>query len=172
MHNRYLKHQLLYLLLVITSTICFQAVRAEPPHGYAFEGYNEAIRKATKSGKKIFLYYGREGCGFCDKTNRDAFSKADIRQRYSEHYELVYIDAEGDGRMTLPSGERITEQQFGAKQKVLGTPYFMFLEPDGKPIFKAPGYKTARDLILFDDYIHGNHYKFKSLNEFSQEYTS
>lgn len=145
---------------------------AEPPKDYAFDGYDNAVRRAAKSGKKIFLYYGRHGCGFCDMTNKDSFSKKAVKQRYSQHYELVYVDAEGGQRMTLSSGERITEQQFGAKQHVLGTPYFLFLEPDGATIFKAPGYKTARDLIMFDDYIQGNHYKTKTLNEFSKEYTS
>lgn len=160
------------LALLILSVSWLSIAQAEPPKGYQFIGYDQALRKASKNGKKIFLYYGREGCGFCDMTNKKSFSKAAVKQRYTDHFELVYVDAEGDKRMTLPSGERITEQQFGAKQQVLGTPYFMFLEPDGTPIFKAPGYKTEKDLILFDDYIHGNQYKTKSLNEFSKEQAS
>lgn len=162
----------LFFVVIVISISWIPLVQAEAPKGYGFGGYDQAIRKATKSGKKIFLYYGRQGCGFCEMTNKNSFSKQDVKRRYSRHYELVYIDAEGGRRMTLPSGERITEQQFGARQHVLGTPYFLFLEADGTPIFKAPGYKTAKDLILFDDYIHGNHYKTKSLNKFSKEHTS
>jgi len=160
------------LVLIVMAISWLSLAQAEPPHGYPFDGFDQALRKAAKSGKKIFLYYGREGCGFCDMTNKKTFSKAAIKHRYTKHYELVYIDAEGGKRMTMPNGERITEQQFGARQKVLGTPYFLFLEPDGKQIFKAPGFKTEKDLIMFDDYIHGNHYKTKSLNEFSKEQNS
>ena len=147
-------------------------VFAEPPKGYKFGGYDDAIQRAKKSGKKIFLYYGRHGCGFCDMTNKKSFSKTSVRLRYQKHYELVYVDAEGGERMTLVSGERITEQQFGAKQKVLGTPYFLFLEPDGTPIYKAPGFKTEQDLIMLDDFVYKNHYKTKSYNEFSKEHAS
>lgn len=157
----------------ITISLCWiPLAQAEPPKAYAFGDYNLAIHKAAKNGKKIFLYYGRQGCGFCDMTNKKSFSKKEVKQRYSQHYELVYIDAEGSKRMTLPSGEQITEQQFGAKQKVLGTPYFLFLESDGTFIFKAPGFKTAKDLIMFDNYIQGNHYKTKSFNEFGKEHAS
>lgn len=165
--SHYFSVRKLFFIVVIVSIGWTPLTQADPPKGYAFGGYDQALRKAASSGKRIFLYYGRHGCGFCDMTNKDAFSKKEIKQRYTQHYELIYIDSEGGQRMTLPSGERITEQQFGARQHVLGTPYFLFMEADGSPIFKVPGYKTAKDLILMDDYIHGNHYKTKSFNKYS-----
>lgn len=157
-----------YFLVVMALLVQTAPVSAKPPSGYQFLSYDQAIKNAKRSGKKIFIYYGREGCGYCDMTNRDTFSKRTVKRLYEKNYELVYIDAEGGNRLTLPSGERITEQQFGAKQKVLGTPYFMFLEPDGRPIFKAPGYKTEKDLLQFDEYIQGGFYKTKSFGEYSK----
>lgn len=158
----------LKLVTIFLFFILVLPARAESPHDYPFGSYDSAMRAAKKSGKRIFVYYGRYGCGFCDKTNKESFSSAEVRSRYIKNYELAYIDAEGGKRLRLPSGERITEQQFGPMNKIIGTPYFMFLEADGSPIFKAPGFKTIKDLIQFDDYVSKQHYKTKSFAEFTQ----
>lgn len=47
-----------------------------------------------------------------------------------------------------PGGERITEMELGVRLKVIGTPSFYFLEPDGEPISRSPGHQSADDLLL------------------------
>ena len=139
---------------------------ADAPEDYDFTEYDVGIQRAKQSGKKVFLYFGRYGCGYCDKTNKESFSDATIKQYYSSNYELVYVDAEGGNRLTLPSGEVISEQQFGARLKTLVTPYFLFLEPDGTPILKVPGFKTKADLLKLHKFIHEGHYKTTAFNNF------
>ncbi len=140
--------------------------RADPPPGYTFVRYDEGLRIAKRDGKRVFAYFGRHGCGFCDKTNKESFSDAELRKLYAEHYVLVYVDAESGRRLQLPSGETITEMELGAIMKTLVTPYFLFLEPDGKVIHKAPGFQTAQAFMEFDRYIHGGHYKQQTLAQF------
>jgi len=142
------------------------SVYADPPKGYPFVRYDKGLQTAQEKGKKVFLYIGRYGCGFCDKTNKESFSNTDIKKRYTNHYILVYVDAESGRRLRLPSGEQITEQQLAARLKTLVTPYFLFLEPDGTLIMKAPGFKTAGDFQTFDRYIYEGHYKTMSLAQF------
>ena len=155
---------------LIISALLFTAIsaQAEPPANYPFTDYDRAIRAAKDSGRKIFVYYGRYGCGYCDKTNKESFSNDQVRKLYTKNYELAYIDSEGGKRLRLPSGERIIEQQFGPLNKIIGTPYFMYLETDGSIIFKVPGFKTANDFIQFDKYITGQHYKKQSFAEFAR----
>ncbi len=141
------------LLLSMTKAYC------DPPAGYNFVGYDEGIRMAKASNKNIFLYYGRYGCGFCDKTNKESFSDATVAEKYKNNYVLIYVDAEGTQRLTLPSGETITEQQFGARLKSLVTPYFMMLDKNGVPLEKIPGFKTKKQLLMFDEYITKEAYK-------------
>lgn len=142
------------------------AVFADAPGGYPFVRYDEGLREATAQNKKIFLYYGRYGCGFCDKTNRESFTDAEVRRLYSKNYVLVYVDAESGRRLTLPSGERITEMEVGARLKAKVTPLFLMLEPDGKPIASVPGFQTAKDFLALDQYVQGGHYKTQALNDF------
>lgn len=79
---------------------------------------------------------------------------------------LVYVDAESGKRLTLPSGERITEAKLGTRFNAFATPLFVFLTPKGEEIFKAPGFKTVQDFKDFDRFVTGGHYKTKTLLEF------
>ena len=159
----------MYKLTIAIVALFFGTIpvaHADTPAGYPFVRYDEGLREAMAQNKKIFLYYGRYGCGFCDKTNKESFTDADVKRVYTRNYVLVYVDAENGRRLTLPSGERITEMELGARYKAKVTPVFMFLEPDGKPIASVPGFQTARDFIAFDQYVQGGHYKAQALTDF------
>lgn len=141
-------------------------VNAEPPEGYSFYRYDEGLRHAAAENRRVFLYFGRYGCGFCDKTNKESFTDAAVKKAYSENYILVYANSESMDRLVLPSGERITEMQLGERMNTLGTPVFFFLQPDGKEILKVYGFQDAERLLEMDHYIQGGHYANVSFKDF------
>src|SRR5574340_912247 len=114
------------------------AALADPPPGYPFVGFDAGLAAAKSSGKPIFLYFGRYGCAWCDLTNKKTFSDAALKKLYTENYVLVYVDAESGKRLTLPSGERITEAELGARLQAFATPLFVYLTPQGDKIMQVP----------------------------------
>ena len=150
------------LLLAMISALAL----ADPPAGYAFVSYDEGLAQAKQNGRPLFVYFGRYGCGWCEKTNREAFSDKQLQRLYSDRYVLVYVDAESGKRLTLPSGERITEREFGARMKVLVTPMFVWLERDGREIFHVPGIQSARDFLLYDRFVSEGHYRKENIRDF------
>lgn len=150
--------------------MCWTAVAAaDPPADWTFHPFDQAWKLAKQEQRHLFLYFGRHGCPSCDKTNREAFSDARVIEKYNANYVLAYVDAEGGKRLRFPSGERITEMELGVKLKVYGTPFFYFMEPSGSPVFRAPGYQSAEDLLLFDAYVNGGHYKQQTFAEFKAD---
>ena len=139
---------------------------AEPPDGYPFVSYDSGLAQARQDGRPVFLYLGRYGCGWCDKTNREAFSDRKLHTVYVRHYVLVYVDTESGRRLTLPSGERITERELAARLKVMATPMFAYLQPDGSEIFRVPGIQSAQDFFLYDRFVSDGYYKKESIREF------
>ena len=165
--GRLSKAGLALLVLVQMLVVAFPAM-AEPPAGYSFLRYDEGLRRATAENRPVFLYFGRYGCGFCDKTNKESFSDAAVKQAYSENYVLVYANSESMDRLVLPSGERITEMQLGERMNTLGTPVFFFLEPDGREILKVYGFQDARQLLGMDRYIQAGNYANVSFKDFKR----
>lgn len=131
----------------------FGAALAEPPPGYQFVRYDEGLRQAQADQRTVFVYFGRYGCGYCDKTNKVGFADPAVKAAYSNHYVLVYVNSESMDRLTLPSGERITEMQLGERMNTLGTPVFFFLQPDGTQILKTYGYQGPDKLLEMDRQI-------------------
>jgi thioredoxin-related protein len=139
---------------------------AEPPKGYPFVSFDVGMAQAHKLHKKMFVYFGRLGCGYCDKVNRETFVNKALRKRYIKHYVLVYVDSESGDRLTLPTGERVSGMELGARLNVFSTPVFLYMEADGKLILRAPGYKTVKDFMDFDRYVQGGYYRKQTINEF------
>lgn len=129
------------------------ASQADAPKGYPFLPFDQALQQATEQAKPVFVYFGRYGCGYCEKTNKEAFSDAAVRERYTRNYVLAYVDAEGGDRLRLPSGERITERELGTRYQALVTPVFSFMTPDGKVVLRLVGVQRTEDLLQADQRI-------------------
>ncbi|MCB1724846.1 MAG: thioredoxin fold domain-containing protein [Chromatiaceae bacterium] len=142
------------------------ATRADPPGGWQFLPFDQALRKAQQEQRRVFLYFGRHGCPSCEKTNRESFSDPRVVEHFNAHYVLAYVDSESGERLRLPSGERITEMELGVRLKVFGTPFFYFMEPDGGAILRAPGYQSADEFLRYDRFVNEGHYKQRSFAEF------
>jgi thioredoxin-related protein len=153
-------------MLLAAGCLWAGAALADPPKGYHFVDYDSGLKAARASGKPVFMYFGRYGCAWCDHTNKQTFSNASLKKLYSSHYELVYVDAESGKRLTLPSGERITEAELGVRLQAFATPLFVYLTPQGEPIMQIPGFKTVQDFRDYDRYVRGGHYTQKTLLEF------
>jgi thioredoxin-related protein len=118
----------------------------DPPQGYPFLAYDQGIKAARTSGKPVFLYFGRYGCAWCAHTNKETFSDAALRKLYIAHYVLVYVDAESYKRLTLPSGEKISEAELGARFKVFATPLLSTLLLRGR---KSSRHRVSRPCRIF-----------------------
>ena len=134
------------ILGFILAIVSFQAL-SDPPEGYTFLSFDKAMRQANAEAKLMFVYFGRYGCGYCDKTNKEAFSDPGVREQYSKNYVLAYVDAESGKRLRLPSGERITERELGTRYNAFVTPIFSFMLPDGTIIARMVGVQRIEDLM-------------------------
>ena len=155
--------------LLAVSGLVPVVLRADPPDQYAFHAYDQGLTRAAASNKPVFLYFGREGCGYCDLTNKKGFADPAVRQGYQEHYELVYVDSESGRRLRLPSGERITERELGVRFRAFVTPVFVFMHPDGTPILKRVGVQSADQLLQYHRYVSEGHYRRLSFEQFSAD---
>ena len=149
------------ILLVLAT-----AAQADPPPGYPFVDHDSGMKRAQQEARPILLYFGRYGCAWCDHVNRKTFSDPGLKQLFSDNYVLIYVDAESGRRIRLPSGERLSEGELGARLGAFATPLFVFMTAEGKVVAKVPGFKTVEDFRDYDRYVRGGHYQKQTLLEF------
>jgi len=144
---------MLRALLLLIALPLAHASLADAPAGYPFLPFDQALQQAAEQQRPVFVYFGRYGCGYCEKTNKEAFSDAGVRERYTKNYVLAYVDAESGQRLRLPGGERITERELGTRYDALVTPVFSFMTPDGQVVLRLVGVQRIEDLLGADQRI-------------------
>ncbi len=156
-------------LIVLLGLVVAAGASAEPPKHYPFVTYNEGLKAQKAGGRPMMIYFGRPGCGYCERTNVEGFGHDDLRKRYSEHFVLVYVDNESGARVTLPSGERITEAELGNRYRVKLTPTFVYLDPAGREAARLFGVQQKKDLAALDHYMANGVYKSKPFRQYLSE---
>lgn len=138
------------LTLSLIGYLFLSVALAEAPTGYPFLSFDKALQQAAIKKKPLFVYFGRYGCGYCEKTNKEAFSSQQVRERYINNYVLAYVDAESGKRLQLPSGERITEREVGTRYHAFVTPVFTFMSAEGNKLHQMIGVQRIEDLLSAD----------------------
>ena len=156
----------LFSAIFLTLTLSLQASLAAPPEGYHFLSLTEAARQASVEQKPMLLYFGRYGCSTCRKMHAEVFSDASVNKKYNRDFVLAYVDTESGNRIRLANGERTTEMQFAARNRILGTPTFIYFSPEQKPLFKKAGFQTIEQMNRYSDFIVQGHYKSMPLQEY------
>ncbi len=135
------------VIVTISHMVWLHSAFASPPEGYDFVSYQKGIQQSKENDKPMFIYMGRHGCGFCDKTNKESFTNPEVKEKLEATYTLVYMDSEGGRRITLSSGETMTEMQFAESMNILGTPVFIKMDSKQKVVKKYYGFKTDEELL-------------------------
>ena len=156
-------------LLAMVVQLAPVAARAQPPDGWPFLEFNEAVRTAKRMHKPMFVYFGFTGCPYCEIANKNTFSSGVLRKLYSDHYVLAYFDIRGnpDDAIVLPAGEKLTRAEAIKRLRSSPVPAWMFVSADGKEVLMRRGSRTPVDAFLqFDQYVSSNGYQRASLQEF------
>jgi uncharacterized protein YyaL (SSP411 family) len=114
----------------------------------------EALAKAKKEGKIIFLSIGYSSCHWCHVMERETFENAEIAKVMNEHFVCIKVDREE--RPDIDDVYMTALQVSGSNG---GWPLSMFLTPDAKPIFGGTYFPPEDKKVSDEDTIPG----FKSI---------
>lgn len=153
---------LITLLFMTYSAVAFSA----PPQGYAFHNLTQAMQLSSTQKKPMFLYFGRYGCSTCRKMHKEVFSDEKLAKQFADHFILAYVDTESDARIRMQNGETTTEMQFAARNRIPGTPTFIYYSAEQKPLFEKAGFQTIQQMSDYNDFVAGGHYQQKSLKQY------
>lgn len=154
------------LMLLCLLALPARGPLAAPPSDYTFLPLTAATQKAAAENKPMLLYFGRYGCSTCRKMHAEVFTDAGLRRQYNEKFALAYVDTESGNRIRLANGETTTEMQFASRNRILGTPTFVFFSAGQKPLFKKAGFQSIEQMRRYGDYVAGGHHRSMSLEAY------
>lgn len=147
-------------------------VAADEIKWYSWE---EAIKLAEESPRKIFVDVYTDWCGWCKKMDQTTFKDPDVVKYMNENFYAVKFDAEqkenieykGYTLKFIAQGRRgVHELAYSLLDGRLGYPSYVYLDENQDRITISPGYKTADSFIKELQYIGDGHYKTKKYEEY------
>ncbi|MCK5124828.1 MAG: DUF255 domain-containing protein [candidate division Zixibacteria bacterium] len=127
--------------------------------------YDEGMKLAKASGKKVFLEFTTTWCGWCKKMHATTFKDPKVIELLNNYFVTISVD--GDSRDSLNvDGFITTEKGVTREYGVSSYPTYWFLESDGGKIAPMKGYKDRNVLEDILDYLKDDTYKTVEFGEF------
>jgi thioredoxin-related protein len=119
----------------------------------SFLDLREDAASAGKSGKRLLVFFGQEGCPYCATLINNNFSQMTIVTYTRQHFDSIEINLWGDREVTDFSGQALPEKEFAAKHKVWFTPTILFFDEHGKQVLRINGYYPPHQFLAALRYV-------------------
>lgn len=126
-----MKKIILFLFLLI-STMLF----SQDGIKFGKQSFAKTLEQAKKENKLIFLDAFASWCGPCKLLDKNVFPKKEVGDYFNANFLNLHIDME--------KGEGI---EIAKKYSIYSYPTLLFIDGDGKVVYKAAGYMSPQELI-------------------------
>ena len=139
--------------------------------------WDEAVKANQKTGKKIFIDFYTDWCGWCKKMDATTFSDPEVAKYINENFYAVKFDAEQKEDIVF-QGTTFKFQGQGRRgahglavellNGRLGYPSYVYLTPTFERILISPGYKPVPDMVKELHFIAEDHYTSTSWEQYKK----
>ncbi len=104
---------------------------AQPVHWLSYE---DALAKAAAEGKPVYIYFYSRSCPYCELMEKNTFSNASVNGMLNARFIPVRVDVE-------------QRPDLASLYWVPGTPFHVFLCPNGSLLGVASGYRDPDSFV-------------------------
>jgi thioredoxin-related protein len=113
----------------------------------------DGIKRASASGKYVFVTVYTDWCGYCRKLNNVTFKAAPVLAELEKNFQSVRINAESP-KTVVWEGKRMSERDVAGREwGVTGYPTMLFLSPKGEIIGSYSAYAEPDMMVKLLTYI-------------------
>jgi len=97
-------------------------------------GYEDALARAAAEGKPVYIYFYSKSCPYCELMEENTFPNASVNEMLSTRFIPVRVDVE-------------QRPDLASTYWVPGTPFHVFLCPNGSLLGIASGYRNPDSFL-------------------------
>jgi thioredoxin-related protein len=133
----------------------------------SFLDFREDLERALQRGKRgLAIYFGMDHCPYCEAMLDENLSQPDIRQYFSDHFDVIALDVQGSREIVTLDGETMSERSFAVQRRLNFTPAFAFFDAEGQDIFRIRGYYPPYRFRAALEYVIDRHDRELSFREY------
>ena len=123
-----------------------------------FEKGPPDLARLARGAKPVLVLFEQPSCPDCVEMHREGFARAEVRELMSR-FAVVQLDMRGNRRLVTPQGEPLEERRWARALNVVYTPTLLFLDRDGREVFRAEGQMKPFHLASTLDYVASGAYR-------------
>ena len=116
------------------------------------------LSRLIKDKKPLLILFEQKQCPACDEVHGDVFKQKETIEQF-KRFNIVQLDMWSTMRLTDFSGRETTAQKLAKKMNVQYAPGMIFVDQQGKEIFRAEAYLKAFHTQSVLDYVASGAYK-------------
>lgn len=128
------------------------AVELPPFFAETFLNFPEDAADAAKSGKRLLLYFGQDGCPYCAELLQTNFTQKAIVDKTRTKFVAIGLNLWGDRETTWFDGVTRSEKELAKQLKVQFTPTVLLLDEKGAIVARINGYYPPHRFSAALDY--------------------
>ncbi|MFV2056116.1 MAG: thioredoxin family protein [Thiohalomonadales bacterium] len=108
----------------------------------SFLDFPEDLVEASKSGKRIIIFFHQDGCPYCNALVDRNISQKHIRKIMQNNFDVIALNMWGDRDVTYFNNKHYTEKTLAEALKIQFTPTLLFYDEKAKVIQRINGYRA------------------------------
>ena len=125
---------LAYTMLVFATLTLLLPINTMSSDSIKWYSYQEGMVAGRIAGKKVFLHFYANWCGYCRKMAKETFQDSSVVSYLNENFISIRVDFDKEGDIA---------SQYGVR----GLPSTWFLTQTGEIIGNVPGYIPPQALL-------------------------
>lgn len=128
------------------------AIDIPPWFATTFLDFREDIDDAARSGKRLLVYFGQDGCPYCTKLMATNFSQRSIVDKTRAHFVPIALNIWGDREVKWIDGKAMSEKALARVLDVQFTPTMLIFDESGAVVVRLDGYYPPNRFEAVLDY--------------------
>jgi thioredoxin-related protein len=128
-----------------------------------FLDFREDVADAAKSGRRLMVYFGQDGCPYCRELMVTNFSQRRIVDKTRKHFVAIALNIWGDREVAWIDGRTMTEKVLARTLDVQFTPTLLFFDEKMNVVARLNGYYPPHRFEAVLDWVAGQREKKETL---------
>lgn len=150
------------LLTLLGSPSTVHAQMEIPPRSF-----EESIEQAQSDETPLLIEIYAPWCPYCQRMQDEVFSDASVREYLDENFTYVRLNSDTTAGTHRYADRTLSTKELASVLGARGVPTTVFLEPDGTPIARQPGFIERPTFLKMIRYVGSEAYRNQSFQAFT-----
>ena len=160
-------------VVALSVTGSAMAIGSQPFIKTSFLNLKNDLAEAKRAKRGLMIIYEQEGCQYCAQMHKVNFADRETVELITKNFDVVQLDTLGGREVIDFDGKAMTEKQLAGKLRAQYVPLVGFFGPDGKEIFRLPGYFQQPEMFRLGlRYVIEKRYETTQFREYAAKFST